>query len=155
TLLRSRIESGSYAAIIGNNRVPLALIELLRGTLADDPKARWTMAELEQWLTTRHVKPRQGPAPKRASRPFAFDGRAYLTARALSHGLGTNQQAAVTAVKSKEFDGWIQRALNDETHTNLLKLARHEGATGGKTTKPEARDAGLVACVCVALDPFA
>ncbi len=154
-LLRARIESGSYAAIIGNNRVPLALIEMLRGTLADDPKSRWTMAELEQWLTTRHVKPRQGPAPKRASRPFEFDGRFYLTARALSHGLGVNPQAAVAAVKSKEFDGWIQRALNDETHTNLLKLARHEGANGGKSTKPESRDAGLVSCVCVALDPFA
>ncbi|MBV8653194.1 MAG: hypothetical protein JO255_17140, partial [Alphaproteobacteria bacterium] len=154
-LLRARIEFGSYAAIIGNNRVPLSLIELLRGTLADDPRARWTMAELEQWLTTRHVKPRQGPAPKRASRPFEFNGNAYLTARALSHGLGINQQAAVAAVKSKEFDGWIQRALNDEIHTNLLKLARHEGAIGGKTTKPEARDAGLVACVCVALDPYA
>ena len=154
-LLRARIEFGSYATLIGNNRVPLGLIEVLRGTLADDPKVRWTMVELEQWLSTRHFGTRPGAAPKRASRPLEFDGQHFLTTRGLSNALAENPQAAIVKVKTKEFDGWIQRALNDEETTAQLKLARVEGSGAGKPGKPESRDAGLVACICIALDSLA
>jgi eukaryotic-like serine/threonine-protein kinase len=154
-LLRARIEFGSYATLIGNNRMPLGLIEVLRGTLADDPKVRWTMVELEQWLSTRHLGSRQGAAPKRASRPLEFDGEFFLTARGLSNALAGNAQAAIAKVKTKEFDGWVHRALNDEESTNLLKQARLEGSGSGKPNKPEGRDAIVVACICLALDVLA
>lgn len=151
-LVRMRIEMGSYAAIIGSNRMPLAMIELLRGLLADDPKVRWTTNDIEQWLPARHVMTRQSAVLKRASRPFEFNGRSFVTARPLSHALGMNPDAAAAAIQSKEFDAWMQRALADETSLHLLKLARIEASGTGRA---ESSEASLVACVCIALDPLA
>ena len=148
-LLWGRIDFGSYAAILSAQRVPLAFIEVLRGMLADDPKVRWTVNEIEQWLVSRQAMTRQGMAPKRASRPFEFGGRPFFTARALAQAFNSDFAAAATAIRSNEFDSWMQRALGDEASVALLKAARAEGSGAARS---EARDASLVARVGIALD---
>jgi hypothetical protein len=148
-MLWSRIDFGSYAAIVGNQRLPVGLIELLRGLLADDPKVRWTIPEVEEWLTSRHLVTRQGLAAKRASRPFEFSGRAFFTARALAHAFASDTAAAAAAIRSKEFESWMQRALGDEASVGLMKTARNEPLDAAKS---EILDARLVARLSIALD---
>ncbi|HZS84547.1 MAG TPA: hypothetical protein VFA50_16860 [Stellaceae bacterium] len=150
-LLRARIDSGSYTALVGDKRLPVGLIELLRGLLADDAKIRWTIAEVEEWLASRHAVTRQGLGLKRAARPFDFAGRSYFTARALAFAFAGNPGAAAAAVRS-DFEPWVQRALGDETSIKLLRAALNEP---GSESRTESRDASLAARAGIALDLLA
>jgi hypothetical protein len=148
-LLRARIDVGSYNAIIGDWRVPVGMIDLMRGLLADDAKLRWNLAEIDEWLSSRRFVLRQGTAMRRATRPFEFEGTSYLIPRILSYALAKDVDAAAKALRSKDFENWAQRALGDETGIALIKSAQAESAAG----KPgEQRDAAFVSRVCIALD---
>jgi hypothetical protein len=148
-LLRARIEHGSYVAMVADQRIPTNMIDLVRGLTADDPKLRWTLLEIIEWIASRHGVTRQGALVRRATRPFEFDGGSFIVPRALSHALSANVEAAVQTVSSRDFDSWAQRALGDETGIALIKAAQHEAAPSGP---PEQRDAALVARICIALD---
>src|SRR5438445_260230 len=39
-LLRARIDFGSYTTLIADRRIPVSMIDFMRGLLADDPKLR-------------------------------------------------------------------------------------------------------------------
>jgi len=148
-LLCARIESGSFTAMVGENRLSTAMNELLRGLLADDLKMRWTLNEVEAWLPARRVAAKQGFAIRRAVRPFEFAGEVFATGTALAHAFAAAVPAAAEAVRSKDFESWIKRALNDEHSAKLLKLAQGEGAA---EVPPDRRDEFLVARVCISLD---
>jgi eukaryotic-like serine/threonine-protein kinase len=148
-LLRARTDVGSYGAIIADWRIPVGMIDLMRGLLADDAKLRWSLGEIEEWLVSRRFVPRQGTALRRATRPFEFEGNSYLVPRALSYAFAKDVDAASKAVRSKDFENWAQRALGDETGIALIKNAQAESAAG----KPsDQRDAAFVSRVCIALD---
>ncbi len=151
-LLRARVDGGSYSALVSEHRLPVGLIELLRGLLADDAKVRWTMEEVEEWLPSRHVVTRQGLGPKRASRPFDFAGRAHVTARALMNAFAEDPTAAAAIIRGTDFEPWVQRALGDENSIRLLKSALNENASNGRSATG---DGALVARVGIALDPLA
>jgi hypothetical protein len=148
-LLRARIESGSFTAMVGDNRLSSGMSELLRGLLTDDPKMRWTVNEVEAWLPTRRVPAKQGVVTRRALRPFQFGGMVFATGPALARAFAADVPAAAKAVRSKDFETWVKRALNDEHSAKLLKLTQGEG-TGG--VPADRRDELLVARICISLD---
>ena len=67
-LLLDKINRGSYAAIIGSERLPPGMIEPVRGLLTDDPKDRWTIQDVDLWLHGRHATPKQPSLARRATR---------------------------------------------------------------------------------------
>ncbi|MDB5409565.1 MAG: serine/threonine protein kinase, partial [Rhodospirillales bacterium] len=148
-LLCARIDRGSFATLVGENRLSSGINEMLRGLLADDPKMRWTIKEVEAWLPARRVAARQGTAARRAIRPLEFDGKVFSTGPALAHAFAAAVPAAAEVVRSKDFETWIKRALNDEHSAKLLPLAHGEGMTG---VAPDRRDDVLVARMCISLD---
>src|SRR5918994_194633 len=76
-MLQAKIDRGTYPALVGTSRISLNLMEPLRGMLADDPKQRWSLNDLELWLSGRRLSPRQPQVPRKASRPFDFSGTLY------------------------------------------------------------------------------
>ena len=148
-LLRARIDFGSYTSIIADRRIPVGMIDIMRGLLADDAKLRWNLVEIEEWLSSRRFVLRQGTPVRRATRPFEFESNSYLVPRALSYAFAGDVEAAAKAVRSRDFENWAQRALGDETGIALIKNAQAESVAG----KPgEQRDAAFVSRVCIALD---
>jgi len=148
-VLRARIEFGSYSAIIADRRIPVGMIDLMRGLLADDAKLRWSLGEIEEWLASRRFVLRQGAAMRRATRPYEFEGGSYLLPRALSYAFAENSEAAAKAVRHRDFENWAQRALGDETGIALIKSAQAESPAGGPADQ---RNAAFVSRICVALD---
>jgi hypothetical protein len=148
-VLAARMERSSFAALVGENRLSTGMNEMLRGLLADEPKMRWTIGELEAWLPSRRMPVRQGSNVRRALRPFEFQGKVFATGAALAHAFATAVPEAATAIRSKDFETWIKRALNDEHSARLLKLAQGEGAVGVPNDR---RDECLVARTCMSLD---
>ena len=133
-LLTARIERGSYAALVGNARLPQSLVEPLRGLMIDDPKQRWGMNQLELWLSGRRLSPKQALPLKKASRPVEFAGQDIWHCRGLARMLVRNSGAAALLVDGGELDRWLRRGLLDDAMAEAVASAV-EGpmAGGGKT----------------------
>jgi eukaryotic-like serine/threonine-protein kinase len=152
-LLRSKIDRGSFTAIVSATRLPPEAIEIVRGLLADDARERWTIEDVENWLKGQRLKPRQqNPSGLTATRPFDFAGRASYTARAVAHAFSSDPSAAARAIRSPEFEIWLQRSLADEKRSVAVNSARAESETSRSNL---AQDLRLTARTCMALDPAA
>lgn len=149
TLLDARIEQGSYAAIAGEERIPLGMIEVMRGMLSDNLRGRWTLAEVEDWLPSRRVTGRSALSPRRAARPFEFEGRSFSSGRALARAFSRKVGAAAEAIREPEFERWVLRALGDEAAAVLVKKIKDDPPVGGP---PDQQDEALVSRAAMALD---
>jgi hypothetical protein len=152
-LIENKIEVGSYAALVGQYRVPLGLMEALRGMLSDDLKERWTITDLDMWLSGRRLSPKQPKLPQRASRPFNFNGADYFNARSLATAFAKHYVEAAAVIRSKNLDSWLRRSLGDEARAAALEATVM--STASHITSGRGGDDRLVARACVALDPAA
>jgi len=150
-LVAEKLARGSYAALLGADRLNGRLVELLRGLLADDHRERWSILDVEAWLGGRRQSLRQTVMAKRAARPFEFAGGAYYTARAIGFAFARDPVAALRALKGPDFEVWMQRSLCDEDRSRMVGVALAEGQDAGVA----GHDERLVARLCAALDPQA
>lgn len=152
-LLRQKIERGSFMTVTAAQRLPPELIELLRGLLNDDVRERWTIDDVDNWALGRRLKPRQtSPSGITATRPFEFNGQGYYTARGIAHAFAGDPAAAARAIRSTDFEIWLQRSLADEKRSVAVNQVRGEP---GETRGSLAQDLRLTARTCIALDPEA
>jgi hypothetical protein len=150
-LVGEKIVRGSYAALLGSERPTGRLVELLRGLLADDPRERWAIHDVENWLEGRRQAPRQTVIVRRSARPFEVSGQPYYTARAVGFAFARDPAASLRAVKGPEFEVWLQRSLCDDERSRLVTAALAEGHDVGVS----GHDERMVARLCIALDPVA
>jgi hypothetical protein len=153
TLLTARIERGSYTTLTAGGRVPQNLIEPLRGLLIDDPGQRWTLSQLELWLSGRRLSPKQTPAFKRASRPLEFAGQEIWHCRNLARVMARNVPAAASLIEGPDLDRWLRRTLTDDARADAMAAAV-EGAVAGGGKNASLPDR-LVARVAMVMDPTA
>ncbi len=113
-IIRSKILLGSYSALLGDARVSLSFMEPLRGLLCDDPKERWVVADIEQWLGGRTLSPKQPMLPIRASRSLSLGGDEHWTKLSLCNAMGNHWQEAAQLINSGDLERWLQRALSDD-----------------------------------------
>jgi eukaryotic-like serine/threonine-protein kinase len=152
-VLSNKIEFGSYSALVGSYRVPLGLMEALRGMLSDDVKDRWTIADLDMWMSGRRLSPKQAKLPQRSSRPFTFEEVEYSNVRSLAHAFVTHYQEAGNVLRGKALDSWLRRSLGDEARANALQAAVSSTAAAIATGAKGGEDR-VVARGCIALDPL-
>ncbi|HYH38440.1 MAG TPA: serine/threonine protein kinase [Azospirillum sp.] len=148
-LIQTKIERGSYPALVGQMRLPLGIGEVIRGLLVDDPKQRWTLNDLDLWLSGRRLSPKQPQIPKRAARPMEFQGQDYWYCRTLSRAFGRNPVAATPVIESGELDKWLRRSMSDEIRADAVANAIQTASSGKGGTATDR----LVSRVCMALDP--
>lgn len=152
-LLRTKVEHGSFTALAGTRRLPPELTEILRGLLKDEVAERWTIEDVENWMEGRRLKPRHlGPTGVVATRPFQFGGRNSYTARAVAHAFAADPGAAGRAIRSNDFEIWLQRSLADDKRSAAIAAVRADWVEkSGSTTQ----DLRATARACIALDPAA
>jgi hypothetical protein len=151
SVVAAKIEKGSFAAMSGDSRLPLGMVEPLRGLLMDDPQQRWTLEDLDLWVSGRRLSPKQSQPPKRAPRPLSFAGNDYWNARSVGVSLTASPFAGNALVESGELDNWLRRSLDDEAVANRVAEAVRS-ASAGRGGSPEER---RIARVAMALDPSA
>jgi hypothetical protein len=150
-LLAAKINRGSFATLLTDARPPVRMLELVRGLLADDPRERWTLPDLDGWIERRRLTVKQIMPAKRATRPLDLGGTAHMTARSLACAMASDPAEAAKSIRSGEFDAWLQRSLADPERSAAVALALAEAGNSDPAT-PEAR---VVARVAMALDPRA
>ena len=119
-LVRAKVEHGAYATICGRERVPVSLIEPLRGMLSDEPSERWGIEELDQWMAGKRLTPMQRKAAPKTDKPFEFMGHEFITARTLARALTQAVAEAATVIKDGSIEQWLRRGLNDARTADTL-----------------------------------
>jgi hypothetical protein len=119
-ILSAKIQQGSYNTLIGETRLPLPMIELLRGLLCDDGEQRWGQEDLDLWMSGRRMSPLQPRGEKRAARGFPFLGKEYFNGRELSQAMAKNWDQAIPPVVEGKLELWLRRAVEDKDRANIV-----------------------------------
>lgn len=154
-VVRAKLERGSAGLLLDRSVAGLNFTELLRGLLCDDPRERWTVDDIDQWLNGRQMTPKQAILPPKATRPYRFNGVEYWNARSLAHAMAGSWDTAARGLheEGKTLADWLHRSLNLEQHAELV----HDALRGlGRADAAEtiASDRAL-ARILIALDPDA
>lgn len=113
-IINAKINSGSFSTLAGGEKIAPSLAEFFRGVLCDKVSDRWTIKQLEGWMTGAHFNPTLPSVPQRASRPLKFCGVDYLNKPALAHGMSRHWADAIVMLFNSDFDNWYKRGFGDE-----------------------------------------
>ena len=151
-LIITKIIDSSYQTIVTNNLITVALLDVIRGLLSDDPSQRWGLEELESWRDGRRAPPLQSSRPTRAHRPLQIDGFDHINPRTLAYSAAHRPGVALKLIKDGTIQQWASRELGDEALANDIEdLIMQADA---HPDKPEA-DEVLLAQTLMYLDPVA
>ncbi len=145
-IVEKKLAKGTYAALIGQKRIPSKLMEPVRGLLTDDAAARWQLDDLSLWLSGRRLSPKQATTPTRASRPIRFGDQSHSTVKSLADALSSDVPAAIELLDDGRLDAWIRRTIGDE---QLAESVENVSTVGGSRAF---RDERRVARVSFVLD---
>lgn len=146
-IIHDKIDQGSYATIIGKERIPGGLSEFLRGVLSDDENQRWGLDEVLTWLEGRRLSPKQARVTLKAARPMSFHGQKYWDLRSLGQAFSENVLEAAMEVEKGQFDTWLKRNFDDKGLD--LRLGR---VWDREKQSPKDR---MISFVIMAMDPLA
>jgi hypothetical protein len=150
-IIERKLEKGTYTAIIGAQRLPPNLIEPIRGMLGDSDSARWTLKDMDMWLSGRRLRPKQPDMPRRSARPFEMLGRQVWQRRSLSRLLGDHPGEAVREIAENNVSVWLKRSAGETKYSEAVEVAV---ATGRAFAKGD-QEARVVARALIAMDPLA
>lgn len=149
----AKIERGSFAAICGNERLPMQAIEPVRGMLGDDPEDRWGADALQIWMAgARHASSAR-KATSKADNGLMFGGREHFVPRSLANAFSLNPVEAAPLIRDGRLETWLRRQLkNIELADNVLAAVVIARA---HQSHPMGSDDYVVAKICIILDPLA
>jgi hypothetical protein len=147
-VIEAKLTQGSYGAMIQRHRLSLTMMEVIRGLLIDDVEERWTLDDLDHWVSGRRLSPKQQAMPSRAARAFSFAGQELLTCRDVAYEFSKHWQPAVEQVRGGMLDVWLRRSLGDESAIEAVNMAKSVVSVTGTET-----DDRFLARILIALDP--
>jgi len=113
-ILRRKLALGSYAALVGNERLPPAIGDLVRGMLAEDPDHRPPPMLLADPAAARARRVAARP-PRRGQRPLELSGGRVWDVRTLAHAVATDPDEGGRVLRNGTVDRWLRRNLGDPT----------------------------------------
>ena len=152
-VIHRKLERGSFAALVGQYRLPAAIADLARGMLAEDPEHRPPPLLLADPLAARSRRVAARPPP-RAQVPIELANMAVRDARMLAFAAFRAPEEGLRLLRGAEIDAWLRRALGDP----LLAAKVDEAVRAARD--PQHIEAGtadqllLLRCISV-LDPLA
>ena len=111
-IIRQKLDQGSHAVLLGEQRVGHFVGDLLRGMLAEDPEHRPPPALLLDPATARSRRTAARP-PHRAARSMEVGNVVCWHPRVLAHALATQPELGLRALKTGEIGQWLRRGLGD------------------------------------------
>ena len=151
-LMAARLQSGSFATLLGTEPITGAFRDLLRGMLQDDPAQRWTIDDVATWVRERRGRVFVVSKTERALRPFSLGGQNFYACRPLAAQLAAKWRTASLADKKEELVNWLARSIQETSYLTAVGRAFDWRWAMGRKSFPGGMDAGMNARLCVALD---
>lgn len=151
-LLRKRVEGSTFMMLAERHRLPYAALDVLRGMLQDDARDRWSLMDIEAWLSEATIPPFRLHLPKSAGWPMEFHGSQHGTLRALAYAVARHRdiEGAKEFLKSRKFRNWMVRGLDEER-----LLVSLEGLFTEREDVNADKMAEAVSLTCMLINPFA
>ena len=111
-ILRRKLALGSYAALVGEDRLPPTIGDLARGMLAEDPDHRPPPALLAEPAVARTRRVAARPV-RRGQRPLELASGQVWDARTLAHAIATDPDEGGRLLRNGTADRWLRRSLGD------------------------------------------
>jgi hypothetical protein len=152
SILRRKLELGSYAALAGDERLPPIVGDLVRGMLAEDPEHRPTPTLLLDPGSARGRRVAARP-PRRAQRPMILAGGETWDARSLALSLAAEPEEGLSALRSNQVEYWLRRGLGDaQLATRVEEIVRHREL---EIASDDSGEATMLMSTIAVLDPLA
>jgi hypothetical protein len=153
TIIRSKLDRGSYDAIVGRHRLPTAIAELARGMLADDPEHRPSALLLGDPAAARARRAAARPQ-RRGQRSFPLGEPPAETTRDLAMAVMTRPDLAAPHLRNGALSLWLRRSLGDSAMASRIDdICALRGDAG---PAEDSRADSLLATRAIAiLDPLA
>jgi hypothetical protein len=153
-IIRRKIMVGSYATLVGDERMPVALIECLRGLLTDDPEQRWAAGNIDLWLNGKRLTPIQAKPESSAQRPIRFADQEFHTIRPLAYAMYQNWDKAIGIISDGTLEIWIRRGHELNELADGIAIAIKSTYAMAGANKQDADDI-ITARVLTLMDPKA
>ena len=146
-----KMELGTYQALCSEERIPMALIEPLRGLLSDKADERWDTGALEAWINGQKKTPMQRRPPQKPKEPYLFSGKKLFSIRTIAQAFSNNIHEAAKEIKNEKLAHWLKQSM-------MLPLVAEEiskisaAATASQGT-PDGSEEVMVAKAVMRLDP--
>ena len=152
-MLAAKMLQGSHAAICGNARIPIPLLEPLRGMLNDTVDERWGLEELSGWLEgQKQPSLKQIPIVK-SDFPYHYEGHDHYSPRTLARSLSRHRETALKVINDDALVGWLRKGVGDANRADGIKATIDTAAL--HKDDPEGSDEFVIAKACMVLDPQA
>jgi hypothetical protein len=152
-VIRRKLERGSFAALVGSNRLPPSIADLARGMLAEDPAHRPPPMLLADPLAARSRRVAARPPP-RAQMAMEVEGIQAWDARMLAFALFRAPESGLRLLRGLHIDPWLRRSLGDPLLASRIE-EEVRGAKNPQMTDPHAAEALLLLRCIALLDPLA
>jgi hypothetical protein len=149
-VITRKLESGSFAALLGKRPLSTSFAELLNGMLADNRKQRWTLDEIEGWIAGKRSMIRQAIPTLKAARPLQVGAQELWDKRMIARAFTKDPAEALRQINSGELVKWVKRTLMDAPLAERITAAITTPGFRGKGGSFEGR---LLAKVILALHP--
>lgn len=152
-ILDKKIKIGSYATLVGDERLPVSLIECMRGLMTDDPEQRWTVENIELWLNGKRMTPVQAKAEAHAQRGFKFAEKEFWSCRPLAVEMHRHWDEAAKIINDGSLEIWVRRGLeSNNLADSITAVTKTVMAMPGDQKETEDL---LVTRILMLLDPSA
>lgn len=152
-IIDKKMKEGSYASLLGDERIPMSLIECMRGLMTDDPEQRWAVENIDLWINGKRLTPVQAKAETHSQRAFKFAEQEFFSCRPLSVQMHRHWDDAAKVINDGSLEIWVRRGLErNELADSIAAVTKTTQAMPGD--QKEADDL-LVARVLMLMDPAA
>ena len=146
-ILYSKMIHGSYTTFVGQEPIPVNMVECLRGLLSDNEHERWSLEQLDLWINGRRLTPIQKKTAPKAKRPIDYGGREHFNTKTLSLAVSRMPSQIDKLVKDDFLEIWLKRDLENSDLASAASNAIH-------VAQNQSGDKDLVATrISIILDP--
>jgi hypothetical protein len=152
-ILRRKLSLGSYAALVGDERLPPVINDLVRGMLAEDPEHRPPPVLLADPGAARSRRVAARPM-RRGQRPLELSGGPVWDVRSLACSIAVDPDEGARLLRGGAVDRWLRRHLGDPALAVRLEEVVRLRALDAATDEAHA-EAVMTMRAVAALDPLA
>jgi hypothetical protein len=109
--LEKLFEQGSYLTLTQDYDFSPQMQDFFRGVFHDNAAERWDASTILRWAGGKRFHILHPPTVIEASRPFPFQGKNYLSRRALAHGISLHWEKARELFENDRLVRWAATCL--------------------------------------------
>ncbi len=130
-ILNGKFEEGSYAFLIGRERLSGPMQDLLKGMLSDDPQQRWNIDDVAIWIGGKRPPSHQAQRKRKGARGLNFAGKNHFFVPELAFDAARDPELFSRVIEEGHIEQWLARSLDDkeghERYETALKNVKNQG----------------------------